>query len=124
MCRRVLNFLYSNNFFYDNQFGFLKDRSTNHAILKIVNFISDSINRGEYVVGLFLDAMKAFDSVNHEILLNKLDNAGIRGNALLWFKSYLSGRNQKVNIGESWFKEFKRASANSNTQLIVPNAAS
>ena len=102
MCRRVLNFLYSNNFFYDNQFGFLKDRSTNHAILKIVNFISDSINRGEYVVGLFLDAMKAFDSVNHEILLNKLDNAGIRGNALLWFKSYLSGRNQKVNIGESW----------------------
>ncbi len=66
---RLLIFLYSNDFFDDNQFGFLKDRSTNHAILKIINYISESVNRGDYVVGVFLDAMKAFDSVNHDILL-------------------------------------------------------
>ena len=102
ICRRLLNFLYTNDFFDENQFGFLKDRSTNHAILKIINYITESINHGDYVVGVFLDAMKAFDSVNHDILLSKLDNAGIRGNALNWFKSYLSGRNQKVKVGESW----------------------
>ncbi len=102
ICRRLLNFLYANDFFDENQFGFLKDRSTNHAILKIINYISESVNQGDYVVGVFLDAMKAFDSVNHDILLSKLDNAGIRGNALNWFKSYLSGRNQKVKVGESW----------------------
>ena len=101
-CRRLLKFLHSNNFFDENQFGFLKDRSTNHAILKIINFVSDSINRNEYVVGIFLDAMKAFDSVNHAILFSKLENAGIRGNALNLFKSYLTGRNQKVKIGETW----------------------
>ena len=102
LCRRLLRFLHSNDFFDHNQFGFLKGRSTNHAIVKLINFISDSINRNEYVVGIFLDAMKAFDSVNHAILISKLENAGIRGNALNWFKSYLSGRNQKVKIGEAW----------------------
>ena len=101
-CRRLLTFLYSNDFFDENQFGFLKDRSTNHAIVKMINFISNSINRGDHVVGIFLDAMKAFNSVNHEILFGKLENAGIRGLALDWFKSYLSGRNQKVKIGEFW----------------------
>ena len=101
-CRRLLTFLYSNDFFDDNQFGFLKDRSTNHAIVKMINFISNSINRGDHVVGIFLDAMKAFNSVNHEILFGKLENAGIRGIALDWFKSYLSGRNQKVKVGEFW----------------------
>jgi len=102
VCRNLTKFLYANDFFDKNQFGFLKDRSTNHAVLKMINFISDSLNRGEYVVGVFLDAMKAFDSVNHEILFSKLENAGIRGIALLWFKSYISGRNQKVKVGESW----------------------
>ena len=101
-CRRLLTFLYSYDFFDENQFGFLKDRSTNHAIVKMINFISNSINRGEHVVGIFLDAMKAFNSVNHEILFYKLENAGIRGVALDWFKSYLTGRKQKVKVGEFW----------------------
>ncbi len=64
ICRRLLNFLYANDFFDDNQFSFLKNRSTNHAILKIINYISKSVNQGDYVVGVFLDAIEAFDSVN------------------------------------------------------------
>lgn len=97
---RLIKFLNKYKFFDENQFGFLRGRSTNHAILRIINFVTNAINRGEYAVGIFLDAMKAFDSVNHSILLKKLENAGIRGSALAWFKSFLSGRNQRVKNGE------------------------
>lgn len=97
---RLIKFLNKHKFFDENQFGFLKGRSTNHAIVRIINFVTNAINKGEYAVGIFLDAMKAFDSVNHSILLKKLENAGIRGSALDWFKSFLSGRNQRVKIGE------------------------
>ena len=97
---RLLKFLNKHKFFDENQFGFLKGRSTNHAIVRIINYVTEAINKGEYAVGIFLDAMKAFDSVNHEILFKKLENAGIRGLALDWFKSFLSGRNQRVKNGE------------------------
>ena len=59
--------------------------------------ISNSLDTGEYVLGLFLDFTKAFDAVNHDILLQKLEHLGIRGISLNWFKSYLSNRSQYVD---------------------------
>ena len=89
------------------QFAFLKGRSTNHAILQIFNFITNSINHRKYTLAIFLDVAKAFDSVDHQILFSKLENAGIRGPSLKWFKSFLSNRKQKVKIGKTWSSTLK-----------------
>ena len=71
------------------QFGFREKHGTNSALITLVDKILKSWNKGEYVLGLFLDLSKAFDSVNHEILINKLYCDGIRGNVLTWFGNYI-----------------------------------
>lgn len=93
---RLLDFFDETNFFLDSQFGFRRGLSTKHAILAIINYITKHLNDNKYVLGIFLDVMKAFDSVTHDILFIKLENAGIRGIALDWFKSYFQNRKQKV----------------------------
>ena len=98
MCSRLIDFLNDNNFFVDSQFGFRKRLSTKHAILAIINFITKNLNQNKYVLAIFLDVMKAFDSVKHDILFSKLENAGVRGIALDWFKSYFENRFQKVYL--------------------------
>lgn len=99
---RLTNFLVNNDFFYTHQFGFLKNKSTNHAVLDFINFISDNLNKGNVLLGLFMDVRKCFDCISHSILFKKLENAGIRGNALKWFKSFFNGRKQKVKIGNEF----------------------
>ena len=66
-----------------------KNRSTGHAILELTDKISKAIDEGKYTVGIFLDLSKAFDTVNHEILIKKLQQYGIRGIGLQWFINYL-----------------------------------
>jgi len=72
--------------------------STAMAILDFVEKIHSAIDNGEYCIGIFLDLAKAFDTVNHTILLNKLEHCGIRGIPHLWFKNYLSNRKQYVQF--------------------------
>ena len=98
---KLVSFLSENGFFNPLQFGFLKGRSTSQAILQVINNITSAINEREYVLAIFLDIRKAFDTVNHEILLAKLENAGVRGRSLLWFRSFISNRSQRVKIGNS-----------------------
>jgi len=93
--------LLNNDLLYVHQYGFLPNRSTEHNLLQIVNYISKALNDGNYCIGVFLDLKKAFDVCSHEILLKKLVRMGIRGTSLLWFKNYLAGRSQYVDINGS-----------------------
>ena len=96
MYNRLLLFINEHDILYRYQFGFRADHSPNLALLLMVDKISDALENGDYVLGLFLDFSKAFDTVNHDILFLKLENYGIRGVALNMFKSYLSNRYQYV----------------------------
>ena len=99
MHSRIFNFLQSNQILYSKQYGFQKNKSTEHAILDIQSKIVDAFENRETPCCIFLDFAKAFDTVNHQILLNKLNHYGIRGNTLDWLSSYLTNRKQCVQIG-------------------------
>jgi len=90
--------LYYNKLIHQNQYGFQHKVSTEHNLTCVINYISSALNDGEFCLGIFLDLKKAFDVCSHEILFKKLENLGIRGTALNWFKSYLSNRSQQVDI--------------------------
>ena len=97
MYTRLLSFINKNKLLYKFQFGFREDHSPQLALIYLIDKISNALENGEYVLGVFLDFSKAFDTVNHEILFTKLKHYGIRDNALCWFKSYLSNRIQYVS---------------------------
>ena len=95
---KLYMFLEANNILFNQQFWFRKNNSTTYALIQITERIKESIDNGKFGCGLFIDLRKAFDTVNHEILLLKLEHYGIRGILLDWFKSYLSNRKQFVCI--------------------------
>ena len=98
MHKRVYDFFISHNIIYEHQFGFQKNKSTSLAVLDIYSKLIKSIENKEFSCCIFLDFAKAFDTVNHEILLSKLEHYGITGIVNDWFRSYLSLRPQKVKI--------------------------
>ena len=98
MHERLYSFLSKHKCIYDRQFGFRNRHSTNHALLDLIEDIRNAMDNNKFAVGVFVDLQKAFDTVDHNILLNKLDHYGIRGVANNWFKSYLSNRKQFVTI--------------------------
>ena len=98
MYKRLYAFLDYNNIIYDLQFGFRQQYSTSHALINITENIRKALDDGNIGCGVFVDLQKAFDTVDHQILLAKLNHYGIRGVSNDWFKSYLSNRNQYVSI--------------------------
>lgn len=98
---RIMTFFLNNNLFSDRQFGFLPGRSTDDALFSHVTDITNSTERGNMTVALYLDISKAFDTVDHDILIEKLYSWGIRGLVLDWFTTYLKGRSQVVRIGDN-----------------------
>ena len=92
MYDRVYNHLDSKDLLYEKLFGFQRNNSTQHAILQLTRDITSSFEKGEYTLGVFIDLSKAFDTVDHQILIKNLQYYGIDGTPLEWFKSYLSKR--------------------------------
>ena len=100
MYNRLINFLNKHKILYEYQFGFRKLHSTYMALIAAQEFICNASQNGEYCVGVYLDFSKAFDTIDHEILLTKLGHYGIRGVALEWIKSYMSNRSQSVSLND------------------------
>ena len=98
MHKQLYNFISKYDIIYDLQFGFRCNHSTNHILLELTEDIRNAVDTNNFAAGIFIDLQKAFDTVDHNILLNKLNYYGIRGIANNWFKSYLLNRKQFVSI--------------------------
>ena len=85
----------------DNQYGFRKEKSTKGALIRFINTVQKDLDNKKRAAAVYIDLKKAFDTVNHDILLKKLEIYGIRGHALGWFKSYLNDREQYVACGQA-----------------------
>ena len=96
--QRIFSFAQSKNLINSNQFGFRKSHSTSHAINHSVKIIEDALHKKKHILGIFIDLSKAFDTIDHETLLVKLNRYGIRSNALNLIKSYLSRRTQYTEV--------------------------
>lgn len=99
--KRLICFLEKHNILNKNQFGFRKSLSTEDAILELINSIAQVINVNKKCICIFLDLAKAFDTVNHALLLNRLEDVGVRGSTLELFKNYLEERYQVVKINSA-----------------------
>ena len=98
MYNRLIEFLNKNNFFNKYQFGFRNNHSTVMALIVLFENLTEALDKGDCAIVIFLDFQKAFDTVNLNILLNKLYVYGIRGIAQEWFINYLSNRTQQGSI--------------------------
>ena len=101
MYRRLYRFLEIHKVLYSLQFGFQENHSIDHALVSFTEAVRNTLDNKRLGCGIFIDLQKAFDTVNHRILLSKLEHYGVRGCALEWFGSYLSDRKQYVSVNGS-----------------------
>ena len=101
LCRRLMQFWNRNNVLYDYQFGFREHHSTSLALIEVTDKIYKELDDGNFAAGIYIDLQKAFDTVDHNILLDKLYNCGIRGTPHKLLKDYLSNRLQYTVNGVS-----------------------
>ena len=106
MYNRIYSFLCKHKLINTTQFGFRSKHSTEHALISLIETIKKYLDDGEIVCGVFIDSQKAFDTVNHEILLEKLKHYGIRSKQNDWFRSFLTNRKQYVSM-EGFFSQTK-----------------
>ena len=98
MYNRIYKFFCENNIIYPLQFGFRQQYSTFYALISLTEDIRKNLNKGNIGCAIFVDLKKAFDTVEHDILLAKLEHYDIRDMTNNWFKSYLFNRKQFVSI--------------------------
>lgn len=99
--KRVLDYCNHHSLLTDKQHGFIQGKSTTTAIIKLAEFVIDHLEKGKLVTSIMLDFSKAFDCLGHDLIIHKLETLGIKGTAGLWFKSYLEGRSQVVELKHS-----------------------
>ncbi|WP_223119964.1 reverse transcriptase domain-containing protein, partial [Salmonella sp. S146_54837] len=90
----IFNFLNKYNIFCNEQYGFRPEHSTELALADVIDKLYNSLDQNKTCIGVFLDLSKAFDTIDHAILLSKLHHYGIRGTTLNWIDSYISNRYQ------------------------------
>ena len=95
---QLYDYLENNSIVHKQQYRLRAKKSTTQAILHFLQYFYKHIDSGNIVFSLFLDFRKAFDCVNHEILLSELNTCGVRGITLDWFRSYQTNREQYVSI--------------------------
>ena len=98
MFDQVYSYFEYNKLFYCSQYGYRKLHSTDYACVELVDKVMTDLDNGETPICFFLDLSKAFDTINHNILLSKLRYYGMDDGAIKWFRSYLSDRSQYVEI--------------------------
>ena len=98
MHNRIYKFLDKNNIIYSLQFGFWQHYSTLYALLNLTEATMKALDDGNFACGIFVDLRKAFDTVDHSILLSKLCHYGIHGLTNKWFEPYLANHKQFVSI--------------------------
>ena len=104
---RLDNFIESCNILSDSQYGFRSNRSTALALIDLVENLTKELDNKKITVGVFIDLKKAFDTIDHSLLIKKLEYYGIRGVPLNWLKSYLDHRKQYVHFNgtDSYLQE-------------------
>ena len=98
--RQMNRFLDTHNLLYKHQYGFRAKHNTSQPVLHFVDKIYNALNQKDpsKILSIFIDLKKAFDTVNHQILLKKMEHYGFRGTSAVWFQNYLSDREQFVSI--------------------------
>ena len=99
-----------------HQFGFRGGYSVNHALTSLTELIRKALDEDKFACGVLIDLQKAFDTVNHNVLLSKLYYYGVKGTSHQWFKSYLTGRQQYTTINH-------QTSSLSNIKYGVPQGS-
>ena len=115
---RIYDFITENKILYEKQFGFQSSHSTEHAILKLSNRISNSFNEKQFTLGVFID--KPFDTMDHKILIKKLEKYGIKHQYIDWFKSYLNSQKQYVRYSEGATPSAKNKCGVSQSSMLDP----
>ena len=102
---RLCNYMNENETLNYKQFGFRAGHSTEHAILELIDQVINAFGNNNFVLGVFIDLSKAFDTVDHNIPLERLSMYGVKGNSLKWFHSYLSSQKQYIEFQNDDQKE-------------------
>ena len=104
MHNRLVSFLDKHNILSNHQYGFREKHSTFMALISLIDKVTEEMENKYLTLGIFIDLSKAFDTINHDIMLYKLQHYGINGVLSKWFNSYLKNRQQFVQIGQSTSK--------------------
>ena len=102
ICRQIQQFYKANAILSTNQFGFQPKKSTSLLLSKFTDEVNEYLNDKKHVLLVFIDYSKAFDTLRHQKLIEKLENTGVRGPLLQWSKNYLENRMYMVKVGNSY----------------------
>jgi retron-type reverse transcriptase len=117
---QFMDYLESNNLINDSQFGFRQKRSTQLAVTLFLDTVRAKMDKGLLTGAVFIDLSKAFDTVSHSNLLNKLQEFGVQSVEMEWFAKYLFNRSQVVNYNGSLSEKFQLTSGVPQGSILGP----